>query len=147
MQGICGEVWLTSALTDDEVPNALTLCCSLRRVLTSRKIAVIYSSKVSKALKEALNYGFDFLFHLEEDRNSAGLKNEDFVKLFALTLKSFDKCVFMSPNMLVVKNCDELLDQGKDNFQQFIWTEKGDTSVILLRPPPSLPYFDGGAPV
>ncbi|CAL8084898.1 unnamed protein product [Orchesella dallaii] len=140
MQGCSGEVWLTSALTDEDVPNALTLCCSLKRVFTSRKIAVIYSSKVSKNLKEALNYGFDLLFHLEEDRNTAELKNEEFVKLFALTLKSFEKCVYLSPNMLVLRNCDELLDQEDENCQQFVWTEKSDTSIFMVRP--SLQVFN-----
>ncbi|CAL8084892.1 unnamed protein product [Orchesella dallaii] len=134
MTGFSGQIWLTSALTDEDVPNALTLCCSLKRVFTSRKIAVIYSSKVSKNLKEALNYGFDFLFHLEEDWNTTGLKNEEFVKLFPLTLKSFEKCAYLSPNMLVLKNCDELLDQDNENPQQFIWTEKGDTSIFIARP-------------
>ncbi|CAL8146466.1 unnamed protein product [Orchesella dallaii] len=94
-------VWLTFALSDSDVPNALILCFSLRRVLTPKPLAVIVSPKVSRVLREALSYGFDFLFTLDEERNTVGLENEDFVKLFALTLQGFEKCVMLSPNMLV----------------------------------------------
>ncbi|CAL8140616.1 unnamed protein product [Orchesella dallaii] len=127
-------VWLTSALSDSDVPNALILCFSLRRVLTSKRLAVIVSSNVSKDLREGLSYGFDFIFTLDEERNTAGLENEDFVKLFALTLQGFEKCVMLSPNMLVVKNCDELLDNEENEQQTFVWAENGDWSILKLRP-------------
>ncbi|CAL8084834.1 unnamed protein product [Orchesella dallaii] len=146
MKDYTNQLWLTSALSDDDVPGALTLCFSLRKVLTSRKVAVIYSRKVTRALREALNFGFDYVFCLEDDRNTAGLKDEEFVKLFALTLKSFEKCAMLSPNMLVLKNCDELLDDVVEEVkekeriqQQLVWTKNGDTSIFLLRP--SIPIF------
>ncbi|CAL8085493.1 unnamed protein product [Orchesella dallaii] len=94
-------VWLTFALSDSDVPNALILCFSLRRVFTPKRLAVIVSPSVSKVLREALSYEFDFIFTLDEERNTAELENEDFVKLFALTLQGFEKCVMLSPNMLV----------------------------------------------
>ncbi|CAL8085469.1 unnamed protein product [Orchesella dallaii] len=133
-------VWLTYVLSDSDVPNALTLCFSLRRVLTSRRLAVIVSPKVSRVSREALSYGFDFVFTLDEERNTAGLENEDFVKLFALTLQGFEKCVMLSPNMLVVKNCDELLDKEEDVQQTFVFAENGDSSILRLRP--SLQVFN-----
>ncbi|CAL8085097.1 unnamed protein product [Orchesella dallaii] len=135
------KIWLSTALTDEDVPGALTLYFSLRRVITSHKVAVIVSQKVSKDLREVLHHVFDYVFLLEEDWNTAGLENNDFAKLFALTFKSFEKIVMLSPNMLVVKNCDELLDKCEDTLQPLAWTETGDTSLLVVRP--SLPVFRG----
>ncbi|CAL8085064.1 unnamed protein product, partial [Orchesella dallaii] len=141
MAGSSEQVWLTYALSDASVKDALTLSFSLRNVLTSRKIGVIISYKVSVSLREALEYGFDYVFYLDEERNTAGLKSEEFVKLFALTLKSFERCVMLSPKMLVMSNCDELFDNGNDeeekeneNSQPLIWSETGDMSILLLNP-------------
>ncbi|CAL8085461.1 unnamed protein product [Orchesella dallaii] len=140
MKNTCNRVWLTSVLSDSDVPNALTLCFSLRRVLTSRRLGVIVSPKVSRVSREALGYGFDFIFTLDEERNTAGLENEDFVKLFALTLLGFEKCVLLSPNMLVVKNCDELLEKEENKQQTFVFAENGDSSILKIRP--SLQVFN-----
>ncbi|ODM95269.1 Cyclopropane-fatty-acyl-phospholipid synthase [Orchesella cincta] len=60
------------------------------RVFTARKLGVLVAPKVSQALREAVHLGFDFFINLEEERNAAGLKNDDFAKLSALTLKPFD---------------------------------------------------------
>ncbi|CAL8085124.1 unnamed protein product [Orchesella dallaii] len=136
------QIWLTSALADSDVHGALTLGYSLRRVFTCRKLGVIISPNVSKVLRRALNYCFDFVFYLDEELNTVGLENEEFVKVFALTLKSFQKVVMFSPTMLVVKNCDELLDSvGDDTKQPFMWTKEGDNSTLILYP--SLRNFDG----
>ncbi|CAL8085038.1 unnamed protein product [Orchesella dallaii] len=138
------QIWLTTALIEADVPDALTLCFSLRKVMTSGKLAVLVSPKVSKVMREALHYGFDFVFLLEEDRNTAGLENEDFAKLFALTLKSFDKILVVFPNMLAVRNCDELFDKGKNEkcSLTFVTNENnGDSSSILLVSP-SLSIFN-----
>jgi len=98
------QAWLTFALTDDSVPKALTLCFSLKRVMTTRKLAVLVSPKVSPALREALHLSFDHLFyHLDlDDQNKAGLKDEEFAKLSALTLKSFEKIVVLEPSVMVI---------------------------------------------
>ncbi|CAL8085106.1 unnamed protein product [Orchesella dallaii] len=143
MKNSSEQVWLTTALTEADVPNALTLCFSLRKVLTSRKLAVVVSPKVPKVLREALHYGFDFVFLLEEDRNTAKLQNEDFAKLFVLTLKSFNNILVLSPKILVVKNCDELFDKGKnEKFPiTFIMNENEETSCIL-QVTPSLSVFN-----
>ncbi|CAL8085358.1 unnamed protein product [Orchesella dallaii] len=131
-----GQVWLTTALTDSDVMEALTLCLSLRRALTSHKVAVIVCLNISGVLRESLEYYFDFVFTLDEKRNTAGLEVKDFAKLFALTLQGFKKCVMLSPNMLVVRNCDELFDTGrKDSSQPLVWCSKGEIgSVLVIRP-------------
>jgi len=95
------QAWLTFALTDDSVPKALTLCLSLRRVMTSRKLVVLVSPSVSPPLREALHLSFDHLYYLEYLRNQNGLKDADFAKLSGLTLKSFEKIVVLEPTMMV----------------------------------------------
>jgi len=95
------EAWVTYALSDKDVQGALTLSCSMMRVLTTKNLVVIASQKLSTSMKQALHLGFDFVFYLQEDLNTAGLEIEDFVKLWALTLASFSRVVFLSPKMLV----------------------------------------------
>ncbi|CAL8084934.1 unnamed protein product [Orchesella dallaii] len=140
LQMTINQAWVTSALADSDVPKALTLCFSLKRTLTSRKVVVIVSQKLSPSMKEVLHLGFDQLFYLDEDWNTANLKCEEFVKVFTLTLKSFEKLVFLEPAMLVMKNSDEIFAEfGKDStsdceLQPFLWVENGDNSVFGVRP-------------
>ncbi|CAL8084808.1 unnamed protein product [Orchesella dallaii] len=104
------QVWLTYVLSDLDFPKALTLCFSMKRVYTSRKLAVFVSRNVSPSIREVLHNVFDFLFYLEEDRNTAGLKDEEFVRLSAFTLKCFEKVVFLEPTMVAAKNSDDIFD-------------------------------------
>ncbi|CAL8138972.1 unnamed protein product [Orchesella dallaii] len=128
------QLWLTSAITDDDVVKALTLCFSLKRTLTSRKIAVITSKEVSSPLRNALRHGFDFLFNLEEYEKPARLIMEEFVKLYALTLKSFEKVVYLKPSMLVIKNSDEIFNIHRETIKTLKWAEGDEFSVLLVRP-------------
>ncbi|CAL8143531.1 unnamed protein product [Orchesella dallaii] len=104
------QVWLTYVLTDLDVSKALTLCNSMKRVFTSRKLAVFVSRNVSPSMREVVRSAFDFFFYLEDELNTAGLKNEEFVKLSAFTLKCFGKLVFLEPTMFDVKNSDDIFD-------------------------------------
>ncbi|CAL8147123.1 unnamed protein product [Orchesella dallaii] len=104
------QVWLTYVLTDLDVPKALTLCFSLKKVFTSRKLAVLVSPNVSPAMRELVRHAFDFLFSLEEGLNTAGLTNEEFVKVSAFTLKCFGKVAFLEPTVFAVKNSDDIFD-------------------------------------
>ncbi|CAL8084937.1 unnamed protein product [Orchesella dallaii] len=135
MRGVVNnQAWVTSVLTDSDVEKALTLGFSLRRSLTSRKVGVIVSQKVSAAMKEALHLGFDHLFYLDEDWNEAKLKCEEYVKVYTMTLKAYDKLVYLEPSMVVMKNCDEVFDQFGREGQPFLWTEEGNSGVFGVRP-------------
>ncbi|CAL8085085.1 unnamed protein product [Orchesella dallaii] len=101
MKNTNDQIWLTSVLTDSDVNGAITLGFSLSGVFTSRKLGVVISPNVSKGLRRALNYCFDFVFYLDHELNTVGLENDEFVKVFALTLKSFKKIVMLTPTMLV----------------------------------------------
>ncbi|CAL8146742.1 unnamed protein product [Orchesella dallaii] len=129
------QLWLTSAINDDDVTKALTLCFSLRKTLTTRKIGVIVSKEVSPTFRKLLFHTFDTLLHLEEVDNSVGLRMEEFVKLYALTLKSFEKIVYLKPTLLAIKNSDEIFDKNKHDFDKNCdWTECENVSVLLVKP-------------
>ncbi|CAL8129072.1 unnamed protein product [Orchesella dallaii] len=131
------QIWLTYVLTDEDVPNALTLCFSLKSVRTNRKIAVVASRKVSLQQREFLHWSFDMFYCLDEDRNIAGLEIEEYVKLFPLTLKSFSRCVFLAPTMLVFKNSDDIFNQYGDQQDDIVMTEnENDMSIFMVRPSP-----------
>ncbi|CAL8084867.1 unnamed protein product [Orchesella dallaii] len=131
------QIWLTSALTESDVPKALTLCFSLKRVLTCRKVGVITSRQLPSHLIESLRQGFEYLFFLEDGRNSAGLKEQDFIKLFPLTLKPFEMCVFLSPTMLAVQNCDKIFEECcSQRFSGYLLTEGTGMDVFVIKPSP-----------
>ncbi|ODN02087.1 Glycogenin-2 [Orchesella cincta] len=142
MSSFNDQIWLTSVLVDTDVRNAITLCISLRRTTTFRKIGVIVSPQVSRELHDNIESCFDFVFPLQLDRNVAGLKHSEFVKLYGLTLKVFKICVILAPNMLVValKNCDELFDWAEQNVDDYASTKDAEMSVFVIRP--SLPVFN-----
>ncbi|CAL8087633.1 unnamed protein product [Orchesella dallaii] len=128
------QIWLTSALTDSDVSGALTLCFSLKKLLTTRKIGVIVSKKVGKNIKEFLRHTFDFFFDLDEERNPVELKEEDFVKVFTLSLKPFEKCVFLAPTMMAIKNCDEIFDNYDSTLQGFLSVEEKGMDIFVVQP-------------
>ncbi|CAL8085188.1 unnamed protein product [Orchesella dallaii] len=135
------QIWVTYALSEEDVPKALTLCTSLRKVLTWRKVGVIVSQKLgSHPWRECLSEAFDFYFELEEHRNTKGLKENDFVKLFPLTLKSFEKILVLAPNMLVIKQCDKLFDEEQEGNgnQEFVLTRENGMSIFLVKPSPKI---------
>ncbi|CAL8138495.1 unnamed protein product [Orchesella dallaii] len=132
MRDAGSQLWLTSAITNDDVAKALTLCFSLKKRLSSRKIGVIVSKEVSSSFRKALRHGFDFVFNLEEDEKPTNLRMEEFVKLYGLTLKSFQKVVYLKPSMIVIKNSDEIFDIHKKSG--FTWGEGGALSVLLMKP-------------
>ncbi len=136
-----GQLWITSAVCNADVKKALSLSYSLRRTYTNRRIAVVASYNLTDHLKRALAIGFDLVFYIEEFLNTACMKLDDFAKLYAIhVLRSFDKCVFVSPSILAVKNCDDIfVTEGvTDNGLLLIENDK-DASVFLFKP--SINYF------
>ncbi|CAL8143532.1 unnamed protein product [Orchesella dallaii] len=131
------QVWLTYAITDSDVPKALTLCFSMRRVYTSRKLAVLVSRNVSPSMREVLRSIFDFFFYLEEELNTAGLKEEEFVRLSAFTLKCFGKLVFLEPSFLAVKNLDDIFDNNEvasGLLLMEVGQDEDELSIFMARP-------------
>ncbi|CAL8084883.1 unnamed protein product [Orchesella dallaii] len=109
------------------------------KVLTCRNVGVITSRQLPNHLFESLRQGFEYLFFLEDGRNSAGLKEQDLIKLFPLTLKPFEMCVFVSPTMLAVQNCDKIFDECcSQGFSGYLLTEATGMDVFVIKPSPKV---------
>lgn len=136
-------MWVTSAVRNEDVKGALSLSYSLRRAYTNRKIVVIASSQLTAHFKEALAIGFDMVFYLEENLNTASMNLHDFAKLYALrALRSFDKCVFVSHSMLAVKNCDDIFStKGFDDATGVMLVENDENASVFLFKP-SISHFE-----
>lgn len=92
-----------------------------------------------KLYRKTLDYGFDFVFYLDEDRNTANLKPEEFAKLYSLTaLRAFDNCAYLSPTMMALRNCDDIFAEPTEGFRML--ENATDTSVSLFKP--SIKGFD-----
>ncbi|CAL8084790.1 unnamed protein product [Orchesella dallaii] len=132
------QLWLTYALSDPDVPEALTLYFSMKKVFTNRKLGVFLSRKVSTSLKEALHHVFDMVFYLEDDRNTAGLSDKEFAMVSTFSLKCFEKVVFLEPTMMAIKNLDNIFNDY-DEPMEFVASELGqgdvsDLPIFIARP-------------
>ncbi|ODM98514.1 Lovastatin diketide synthase LovF [Orchesella cincta] len=104
------QAWITSAVEDKAVRNALALAHSLRRVRTKHKLGVLTTLAVHKDLREKLKEVFDLVVFLEQESPN-GLNLEDYAKIQGFSLLVFNKCVYLSPDTLVLKNSDEIFEK------------------------------------
>ncbi|CAL8093606.1 unnamed protein product [Orchesella dallaii] len=130
------QAWVTSAVDDKAVRKAVVLAGSLRRVRTGNKLAVLTSLAVSKDLREKLKDVFDLVVLLEQETPN-GLSLEDYAKIQGFSLLVFSKCVYLSPDTLVLKNCDEIFDK----YTTFaVLGENGEVDSSVYAFSPSLEY-------
>lgn len=64
------------------------------------------------------------------------VKSDDLAKTFALSFTFFEQCIFLPPNSLVLKNCDELFDDENKVVQG-----KGLTITSVIQFTPSQEAF------
>jgi hypothetical protein len=84
-------------------------------------------------LRKTLYYVFDFVFLLEEALNVSKLNLGDYAKLYSLlALSSFKNGAYLSPSMLVVKNCDAIFSRETENI--VLLEEDEQASVFLFKP-------------
>lgn len=89
-------------------------------------------------MKILLDYSFDLVLQLEGHRNNGKLDKNDFAKLSGLyAMRSFDKCAYLSPSMLAMKNPDDIFDIKDDHenywLPRFPENDK-DLSMFLFKP-------------
>ncbi len=121
------QAWVTCVTRSEKcLELALVLAESLRRTNTTKRIAVITTSQVGKPETETLYNAFDDVFCLNDNlilpfHKSREQQDSDDVladelrgKIFAFSLEMYDKCVFLSPDMIMLENCDKLF--GKTEF-------------------------------
>ncbi|CAL8123148.1 unnamed protein product [Orchesella dallaii] len=56
LRGMKNQVWVTSAVTDDEAKKSIVLVNSLKRVLSNRSVVVLASGKVAPNLRLVANF-------------------------------------------------------------------------------------------
>ncbi|CAL8128355.1 unnamed protein product [Orchesella dallaii] len=101
--------WVTYVPNDEKiVTKALVLARSLKRVCSAIKTVVFASHSLNEELTEKLLATFDLVIPLP---SSYKLPIEEEALIQALTLKNFEKCVYLSPECMILKNCDELFDK------------------------------------
>lgn len=84
-------------------------------------------------ISNALNFGFDLVFYLTENRTTANLNLDDFAKLYSLlALRSYKNCAFVSPSMLALKNCDDIFSEQTDGL--VIGENDPKAHVFLFKP-------------
>ncbi|EDO33618.1 predicted protein, partial [Nematostella vectensis] len=155
-----------SLVTNDNYANgALVLGYSLRRVNTTRKLALLVTNQVSEGMREQLLRVWDHLetvdpLDSQDDANLALLSRPElgitFTKIRCWNLTHYQKCVFMDADMLVLQNCDELFDRCElsavpdigwpdcFNSGMFVFEPSRATHEALLKYAIDHGSFDGG---
>jgi len=138
------EAWVTLATNDDYAVGALTLAASLRRVKTSKKLAILITSTVSENVKKTLHNVFDDVTAVDpmESGDIANLALLDraelgitFTKVRCWTLTKYTKCVFLDADTLVLSNCDELFDREELSAAPDCgWPDCFNSGVFVFRP-------------
>jgi len=138
------EAWVTLATNDAYSMGALTLAASLKRVNTSRKLAIMVTSEVSSPVLTALQEAFDQVVVVEPldskdlahltllDRTELGIT---FTKINCWKLTQFSKAVFLDADTLVLKNCDELFEREEFSASPDAgWPDCFNSGVFVFRP-------------
>jgi len=138
------EAWVTLATNDAYSIGALTLAASLRRVGTTRKLAVMVTGQVSQHVLAALKESFDEVVAVEAldsgdlaslqlmDRTELGIT---FTKIRCWTLTQYSKAVFLDADTLVLQNCDELFDREEFSAAPDAgWPDCFNSGVFVFRP-------------
>jgi len=138
------EAWVTLATNDAYSMGALTLAASLKRVNTSRKLAIMVTSEVSSPVLAALEEAFDQVVVVEPldskdlahltllDRTELGIT---FTKINCWKLTQFSKAVFLDADTLVLKNSDELFEREEFSAAPDAgWPDCFNSGVFVFRP-------------
>ncbi|XP_031554958.1 glycogenin-1-like isoform X1 [Actinia tenebrosa] len=155
-----------SLVTNNSYANgALVLGYSLRRVNTTRKLALLVTNQVTDPMREQLSRVWDHLVTVDpldsrDDANLALLTRPElgitFTKIRCWNLTQYSKCVFLDADMLVLQNCDELFDRQElsavtdigwpdcFNSGMFVFEPSRATYEALLQHAIDHGSFDGG---
>ncbi|CAL8118587.1 unnamed protein product [Orchesella dallaii] len=137
MRGV--EAWVTTVVEDKSVANALVLANSLRRTFTKKKIVVLASPTLETKNRKLLTSTFDQVFCLDPYAVNGWIGLKDYAKLECLKLTLFGKCVYLDPEVLVLKNCDEIFDDYGEEFHAVVQSNGvPDTSVFCFIPSSNL---------
>ncbi|CAL8112507.1 unnamed protein product [Orchesella dallaii] len=117
--------WVTFVTTDDSVVmKALILAHSLKRVATTYPTIIVAPSTLSEEQSGRLVEAFDLYIPLT---GKSDLEIQEQALVQALALKMFEKCVFLPPHCMFLRNCDDLHSSFEDFGFSNCDDEKHDT--------------------
>jgi len=138
------EAWVTLVTNDSYAVGALTLAASLKRVQTTKKLAIMTTNCVSENIMKTFNEVFDDVISVEAmdsgdlanltllDRTELGIT---FTKIRCWTLTHYTKCVFLDADTLVIQNCDELFNREELSAAPDAgWPDCFNSGVFVFRP-------------
>jgi len=138
------EAWVTLVTNDNYAVGALTLAASLKRVKSTKKLAIMITNTVSDSIKNTLGEVFDDVIAVDAmdsgdianltllDRTELGIT---FTKIRCWTLTQYAKCVFLDADTLVIQNCDELFDREELSASPDAgWPDCFNSGVFVFRP-------------
>ncbi|XP_007431483.1 glycogenin-2 [Python bivittatus] len=141
---VTDQAFVTLATNDVYCHGALVLGQSLRNYRTSRRLAILITPQVSRAMRAALRTIFDSVVDVKEiDSNDLMhltlLKRLElgvtFTKLHCWTLTQYSKCVFMDADTLVLCNVDELFEREEFSAAPDPgWPDCFNSGVFVFQP-------------
>lgn len=141
---VTDEAFVTLATDDTYSLGALVLAYSLKRVHTSRQLAILITSTVTPQMRSLLSQAFDLVeeVNLMDSRDPANLAllnrpelGVTFTKLHCWRLVQFKKCVFMDADTLVLQNCDELFSREELSAVPDVgWPDCFNSGVFVFVP-------------
>lgn len=141
---VSDEAFVTLATHDNYAMGAVVLGHSLRRVATTRQLAVMITCMVTDRLRRELYEVFDCVVEVnvldsQDAVNLALLARPDlgitFSKLHCWRLTQYKKCVFLDADTLVLQNVDDLF--GRDEFSAAPdagWPDCFNSGVFVYAP-------------
>ncbi|CAL8128353.1 unnamed protein product [Orchesella dallaii] len=117
--------WVTYVSNDEKIiTKALVLARSLKRVCSVNNTVVFTRNSLSEELTEKVMQTFDLVIPLPSS-SSYKLPIDEEALVHALALKNFEKCVFLRPDCMVLRNCDEVFEKfacvgiiNDDNYEK-----------------------------
>ncbi|KAF8786418.1 uncharacterized protein LOC129972202 [Argiope bruennichi] len=134
------EAFVTICRNNAEALGCLVLGSSLLLSRTSRKLCVLVFDDVDPAFKEPLSSVFHVVQHVKhlnsiDERKLEYLKKMNLEKICIWGLVQFSKCVFLNPDCLIIRNCDELFQHEELSAVPDIgWPDCFNAGVFVFRP-------------
>ncbi|XP_052104554.1 glycogenin-1-like isoform X1 [Mytilus californianus] len=138
------EAFVTLATNDTYALGCLVLGSSLRRVETTRKLAVMVTPGVSQSLRDQLSRVFNLVYDVDllDSQDPTNLQllgrpdlNVTFTKFHCWRLTQYDKAVFLDADTLVLQNVDELFNREELSAAPDAgWPDCFNSGVFVFKP-------------
>ncbi|KAF7490180.1 Glycogenin-1 [Sarcoptes scabiei] len=138
------QAFVTLATNDRYAIGALVLAASLKKVNTSKKLAILITKELSESMRKILAQFFDVIQEVDllqsnNEKLLQALRRPELgvtlTKIHCWKLCQFSKCVFMDADTLVIKNIDELFDYEELSAVPDVgWPDCFNSGVFVFTP-------------